>query len=359
MLRLSRVLVSTFRSRCIPGFLWRENRSGGADARSGTILASLNDPRSFCRVSDGLPSPPLPTEFSARSSRVWTWSQVRNNDEGIALRAWRHDSGESPHRHEFFELVLVTGGNARHRTLERTTTLKRGDVLWVPAGAWHAYEDCNAFDIRMWLLNAALLQRDLGCLLVCPPWSDLLRGVAETPEARVRVARLPGSLPGLLRLWGAAAKADPAQPDGWLARRTALLSTLTTLRGAFARTVSASPSREHVAVRRCRQLLDHRFAEPWTLTALAEACGGLHASHLMRIFRATTGATVLGYLTERRLMFAANLLLTTSLPVGEVGARCGWDDAGYFARRFRARYGATPGGFRAGQTTLDPLRNGV
>lgn len=52
-------------------------------------------------------------------------------------------------------------------------------------------------------------------------------------------------------------------------------------------------------------------------------------------------------LAEARLVTAATLLRTTDLPVLAVGQRAGFGDASHFHARFRRRFGASPGAFRA------------
>ncbi len=53
------------------------------------------------------------------------------------------------------------------------------------------------------------------------------------------------------------------------------------------------------------------------------------------------------WLARRRAEKAAVLLLTTNLPVAEIGRSVGWRDPNYFARRFRAAFGTTASAYRA------------
>ncbi|WP_246106412.1 helix-turn-helix transcriptional regulator [Pseudonocardia kunmingensis] len=64
-----------------------------------------------------------------------------------------------------------------------------------------------------------------------------------------------------------------------------------------------------------------------------------------------TGRTVQQWITERRMVEARRLLAETDLTVETVGARVGYRDPGYFARRFRRAHGTAPLEWRrAGRT---------
>ncbi len=63
---------------------------------------------------------------------------------------------------------------------------------------------------------------------------------------------------------------------------------------------------------------------------------------LTESFRREYGATVMQTLEEIRLERAKELLRQTDAPVGEIAGLCGYPDAGYFSKRFRKRFGASP-----------------
>jgi AraC-like DNA-binding protein len=64
-----------------------------------------------------------------------------------------------------------------------------------------------------------------------------------------------------------------------------------------------------------------------------------------RQFRRYTGLSPMNWMKEERLQVAARLLRTTNRRVGEVSAIAGFRDSFYFARAFRARFGASPRNF--------------
>lgn len=94
--------------------------------------------------------------------------------------------------------------------------------------------------------------------------------------------------------------------------------------------------------------IEATFRSPVTATEIARALG-YTPGHLTTVLRQRTGRTLLDWLTERRLTEARRLLRETDLPLGVVATRCGFGDAGYLVRRFRTRYGITPGRWRTGR----------
>lgn len=91
-------------------------------------------------------------------------------------------------------------------------------------------------------------------------------------------------------------------------------------------------------------LLEH-FRENITLGGTAKA-HYVSSSHLSRIFFRTTGYHFKEYLLLLRLNEARRLLLTTRLPVADVGYACGYRDVNHFIRSFQEHEGMTPGRYR-------------
>ncbi|MBE6941828.1 MAG: helix-turn-helix domain-containing protein [Ruminococcaceae bacterium] len=81
---------------------------------------------------------------------------------------------------------------------------------------------------------------------------------------------------------------------------------------------------------------------------LSSAADYLHTSiyTVSRIFKEITGCGFKEYITEKRLQYACVLLKQSGMPISEVGAACGFDNAEYFTVIFRNRFGIAPSKFR-------------
>jgi AraC-like DNA-binding protein len=82
--------------------------------------------------------------------------------------------------------------------------------------------------------------------------------------------------------------------------------------------------------------------------ALRDAAGAANLSqgHLAHALKRETGRTFTELLTERRMERARELLVNSSLRLSEIARSTGFADESYFARRFRQWFGVSPGNYR-------------
>ncbi len=107
------------------------------------------------------------------------------------------------------------------------------------------------------------------------------------------------------------------------------------------RTVGA----EEGPVAKARELFEARYEEDLSLADLARLTG-LPRHHLIRAFRRETGLTPHAYLVDVRVRRARERLRRGEMP-GDVAAATGFCDQPHLTRAFKARFGVTPGAFRA------------
>ncbi|GAB2857835.1 AraC family transcriptional regulator [Actinoallomurus bryophytorum] len=99
---------------------------------------------------------------------------------------------------------------------------------------------------------------------------------------------------------------------------------------------------------RIRAAIDAVFGDPgddWSIAHLARVAGMSRATFVRRFSRGT-GMTVGAFLTNIRLMYAADLLTDTDLTVAVVAAKVGYGSESAFGRAFRQATGSTPARFR-------------
>jgi AraC-like DNA-binding protein len=109
-------------------------------------------------------------------------------------------------------------------------------------------------------------------------------------------------------------------------------------------------------VRRARDLIDSRYAEPLDLAAMASTAG-YSRYHFVRAFQAAYGESPGRYLTRRRIERAQDLLRSANLTVTEVCHLVGFSSLGSFSSRFRELTGRSPSEFQraAHRTTPPPI----
>jgi two-component system response regulator YesN len=98
-------------------------------------------------------------------------------------------------------------------------------------------------------------------------------------------------------------------------------------------------------INQIKQYLDQHFAEKFTVEELAEQIP-MSSSHLMTLFKQSTGKTVWSYLMEVRMHKAKLLLLDQKLKVYEIANQVGYENGEHFTRLFKDYFGVTPKEYR-------------
>lgn len=102
-------------------------------------------------------------------------------------------------------------------------------------------------------------------------------------------------------------------------------------------------------------LIREHLAEKLPVQQLAHLCG-TNRSSLNAAFRAATGHSVHAYIIQLRMEMAAALLRDTGLPVAEIMARVGYENASHFGRQFKATFDMGPRRYRNAQSTMPGRR---
>ncbi|TDU82256.1 AraC family L-rhamnose operon transcriptional activator RhaR [Kribbella voronezhensis] len=257
----------------------------------------------------------------------------------------RLDVEVEAHAHDFLELAVVGTGTGRHQTSQGDRPVRRGQVIVLRPGAWHAFRKCSDLVVANCCISAQGLSTELSALQQIPVLRDLLwtAPIARGPHGLAVVQVAPEAADDAIE--------EIARLERELTHRPGsgrLLGRLVSVLGILADGLLEQPATQavHPAVTAAVGHLQAALAEPWRLDDLAAAVN-LDPAYLSRLFRRHTGLSPLGFLARLRAERAATLLVQTTLPAARVGAAVGWDDPTYFARRFRALVGSTPSEYRA------------
>ena len=117
------------------------------------------------------------------------------------------------------------------------------------------------------------------------------------------------------------------------------------INGYFSTLVDGRHDSNSRLIGQARAYLDEHYAEDVSLSVLAERYG-VSYSHLSKLFHDYSGLTFREYLLTLRIDRAAELLLSTDMPVKRVAFESGFRDTGYFIRQFKRKRGLTPVNFR-------------
>lgn len=93
------------------------------------------------------------------------------------------------------------------------------------------------------------------------------------------------------------------------------------------------------------RFISSQYAEIQSLDQIANACG-ISRSHLSRLFREHMHMSLQEHFIQFRLQKAAELLISTSLPVCEIAYKVGYQNELNLLRSFKKRYGTSPNTYR-------------
>jgi AraC-like DNA-binding protein len=122
-----------------------------------------------------------------------------------------------------------------------------------------------------------------------------------------------------------------ARPRMSMLRNAPIAESLTPNRGGL------SPARTH----RICEYIHSNLGQNISLEVLAEMAG-LSTHHFARAFKQTVGMPPHGYVLQRRIEHAQQMLRNTDLPMSEIALSAGFADQSHLARHFRRITGMSP-----------------
>jgi AraC family transcriptional regulator, transcriptional activator of pobA len=251
-----------------------------------------------------------------------------------------------PHAHDFLVLLCIDSGNGSVHLDGRAWTFAAGDVFVIAPG--QVVDPRGDDHLEQVAGSAVFFPADVvgsaapGTFLSWrshPLLFPFVRGVAGgaqrlrvPPEERAAFAARICALDEELR----------ERRDGY---NEAVLAHLTLLLVAVSRLAADVPDdlavRDEPLLAAVFDAIEAGYRRPISLRDVADAVG-LTPGHLTTVVGRKTGRTVQQWLLERRMTEARRLLATTDLTVEAVAGRVGYQDPGYFTKRFRRSHGVAP-----------------
>ncbi|CAG7643057.1 helix-turn-helix domain-containing protein [Paenibacillus allorhizosphaerae] len=253
------------------------------------------------------------------------------------------------HGHDFMELCYVAEGGGYQYIGEQTLPVKQGDWFFIPVGVSHVFRPAHA-DTRSRLIV-------YNCIFS----PEMLDRITESqacllPEEELSVFRLLRQEMRWLRAKEQSNEIHTLMSRLHLeytlhkeARRTMIVSCLTQLIVAFARSVyseeTAAADKGETRFDEVLLWIEHNSEAP---PLLEEAAARLNVGkrHFQRLFVKATGQTYSDYIQTIRVHRCCELLRTTDWKVYAVAERAGFKDMKHFYALFKRKTGMTPGEFR-------------
>ena len=240
------------------------------------------------------------------------------------------------HYHTFHKIIILLAGKAGYAIEGERYDLTPGDFVLVGRGSIHRPEvEEDAFYERMILYISPAYLASLGTedcdLEACFRQAQTDFRYVYRDEGDSRVRPLFQALAETVRQggYGAALLAQ--------AQFTELMVEVNRVVRGGHRVGAAGGDSKVVSL---LQYLNLHLADPLTIDELA-ARFYISKYHMMRRFRQETGYSVHGYLTEKRLLLARQLLGQGCTPA-EAAAQAGYQDYSTFSRAYKKQFGHGP-----------------
>ena len=250
------------------------------------------------------------------------------------------------HRHkDFYELVIVCGGSARHVNQERGETIHAGHVFLMPERSAHRYLEQKNFRYYNLIFHPSLLKCEIpGVHLENLPGYAALFDFQFSGENRcsrllmldeITLAKLVTQLSELrdeLR----------ERRPGWQESAYFLFMRIVVslLREGTPAESDPAPHQNAFPIGHAIHLMEQNCAKNFTIKKLAEAAG-TSPSCFRHNFTRIVGQPPREYLLELRIRRAIQLLNGPG-SIGETALRAGFSDSNYFSRIIRSRTGLSP-----------------
>ena len=248
------------------------------------------------------------------------------------------------HWHEEFEYILSEKGILCVDVNKTRVRLNQGEGIFVNSGALHAVEQSPA------LLHSSVFHPRLVGGMDTIFWQKLIRPMTQ-PDAPPFFL-LDGLVPWqkqvldcLHESWKAVSD-EPFDYENRVRYYLSLALRLLSTQCVGGRTKVSQ--QEQIASERMKQMLrfvEEHYAEELTVQLIAGSVA-LSESACLRSFRQMLGITPIQYVKQYRVEKAAELLRSTRLKTGEIGAECGFTDGSYFIKIFREIKHCTPKEYR-------------
>lgn len=104
-------------------------------------------------------------------------------------------------------------------------------------------------------------------------------------------------------------------------------------------------------LKRVISYIQEHFNEKISLKEIASVAG-MNEQYFCRYFKKHVGKTLTEYMNDIRINHAAQKLLQTNDKVIDIAIQCGYENIGYFLKRFRKEKGMSPSAFRESQKSI-------
>ncbi|GAA3867441.1 AraC family transcriptional regulator [Saccharothrix violaceirubra] len=259
-----------------------------------------------------------------------------------------------PHRHDFYELVCVTGGSGTHVIDFVPYQVRPVTLYFIAPGQVQFWERRSPLEghVMVFVEEFLVPQYDR----VSPRRSlslDPLGTGHALPLSGGQVEPITGLITALEREYRRPGGADVSVLRAYL---HILLVEMRRLHRGVVGGADEDEDRGTALARRYLRLVSEELPNEQTVRGYADRIG-VTPKHLADVVKRTTGKRPAEIIRAALTVEAKRLLTHTDLTVAQVSERLSFDNPSYFGRFFKRECGMSPGEFRRRAGLADNLRS--
>lgn len=254
-----------------------------------------------------------------------------------------------PHRHDFYEILYVTGGAGTHFIDFNAYPIEPNTFYFVSPGQVHYWETTVPIEGDILVFTDDFLLLAPTDYMILHELS-FFHAVESQPTMKLNETE-QAQLTTLYQTLAAEFKSNDFRTSSVLRAYLHIL-LVQIQRICASHEVRTSNQREKISqtlTRQFKQLVTQQSVTGQPVQAYADQLG-VSVNHLNKTVKSVTGYTPGQIIRQEVVLEAKRLFRHTDLTATEVAYRVGFDDSSYFGRFFKREVGITPGQFR--QNTL-------
>lgn len=272
------------------------------------------------------------------------------HSDGFPIVVERRDPQEpfGLHRHEFSEIVIITGGSGVHITGTDSYELCAGDTFVIGGDRPHDYLNLDKLSLINILFVPIELPLAIGDLQSLAGYHALFTLEPAWRSHHNFTSRLqlsPAELAATIRMVDKLDHELNERRSGFRVMAMAIMLELVTFLSRSYSESRSPASRTLIRIGETISYIHRNLDRPITLQELVEM-SGMSRSNFLRIFEAAIGTSPIDYLIQLRIDEASRLLSSTDLSITAIAFAVGFHDSNYFSRQFRNTRGVSPRRYR-------------
>ena len=245
---------------------------------------------------------------------------------GISVKRTMGFLESSLHAHDFYEIDIIVGGNARTVLNGVSATAAEGQVYFLTPDDLHEYVGSPHVDI----LNIQFYGNSVDSTILSQLTTSGVRMFSPARE----------SFRNIKALYEVMEATDPDMPSADMILTKLCEAVLMIVAESGGKTAGSDESTSPYIQRALIYVQEHFKDNP----TLGEVAGvvALNERYFCKRFKEYTGKTYKEYLRERKLDYARRLVLSTDMTMTEIAERSGYGSQAHFNREWKRRFGISP-----------------